>query len=85
MFNFRDISELFLKNKAALMAQDRGDLINKIKEILSNNILAGELAGRASELIVKNRGATMKSIQVIRQLHPELIRNCACVPLREGV
>ncbi len=68
MFNFRDISGLFLKNKAALMAQDCNDLISKIKEILGSSLLSRELVGRAFELIIRNRGATIKNIQVIKQL-----------------
>ncbi len=68
MFNFRDISELFLKNKAALMVSDCDGLIDKIKEILKCDLLAKELAQRSYELILKNRGATIRNIQVIRQL-----------------
>lgn len=69
MFNFRDMSKLFLKNKAAYLAHDGNELVSKIKEILSNSILAKGLAKRAHDLIVNNQGATKKNIQVIRQLY----------------
>ncbi|MDO8489707.1 MAG: 3-deoxy-D-manno-octulosonic acid transferase [Candidatus Omnitrophota bacterium] len=68
MFNFRDISESFLKNKAAKMALDQNELTIQIKEILSNAVVAKEMAERAYALIIANRGATIKNIQVIKQV-----------------
>jgi len=68
MFNFREMSRLFLENKAALMVHDARQLTSATKEILSNNLLAGDLVERAYALIIKNKGATQKNIQIIRQL-----------------
>lgn len=67
MSNFRDISEMFVKNNAAYQVQDPDELVAKIKEILSNNILAKQLTERAYELIIKNKGAIKNNIQIIRQ------------------
>jgi len=74
MFNFRDISELFLKNKAALVACDCGELVTKIKEILGHPLVAQEMAKRAYGLIIANKGATLKNIQVIQQLNGDTPR-----------
>ncbi|MBU4251775.1 MAG: 3-deoxy-D-manno-octulosonic acid transferase [Candidatus Omnitrophica bacterium] len=74
MFNFRDISELFLANQAALVASDSRELVHKVKEILNNNLLAKGLVQRAYELIIKNRGATPKNIQIIKQLSQDTPR-----------
>ena len=68
MFNFCDISELFLKNKAAFMVSNCSELTDKIKETLKSDLLTKELSQRAYELIAKNRGATIRNIQVIQQL-----------------
>ncbi|MCX5699491.1 MAG: 3-deoxy-D-manno-octulosonic acid transferase [Candidatus Omnitrophica bacterium] len=68
MFNFRDISELFLANQAALVAGDSQELTDKVKEILNSSLLAKGLVERAYEIIIKNRGATDKNIQIIKQL-----------------
>jgi 3-deoxy-D-manno-octulosonic-acid transferase len=68
MFNFRKISELFLANQAALMAANSQELADKVKEVLSSNFLAKGLVEHAYELIIRNRGATNKSIQIIKQL-----------------
>jgi len=69
MFNFREISELFLKNKAGFMVRDCGKLVVKIKEILGCPLEAKEMAERAYGLIIANKGATLKNIQVIQQLN----------------
>ena len=68
MFNFRQISELFLANQAALQVADSYELVGKVKELLNNNLLAKELVERAYELIISHRGATLKNVQIIRQL-----------------
>ena len=68
MFNFRQISELFLANQAALLAADSRELADKVKELLSSNLLAKGLVERAYELIIKNRGATTKNIQIIKKI-----------------
>ena len=70
MFNFRQISKLFLANQAALMVRNSQELADKVKELLSNNLLAQGLVQRAYELIIKNRGATNKNIQIIKQISP---------------
>ncbi len=68
MFNFRDISEAFLKNKAAIMASDQNELVVKIKDIFGNTQATKEMVERAYELIIASRGATKKNIQVIKQI-----------------
>ncbi|MFA5350072.1 MAG: 3-deoxy-D-manno-octulosonic acid transferase [Candidatus Omnitrophota bacterium] len=68
MFNFRDISKLFLKNKAAVMVCDSRELASKTKEILSSDLSAEQLVEHAYELIISNRGATKKNIEAIKQL-----------------
>jgi 3-deoxy-D-manno-octulosonic-acid transferase len=68
MFNFRDISELFLKNQAALMVHNHKELAGKIKEILGSNLMAKGLVERAYKLITENSGATLRNLQIIKQL-----------------
>jgi 3-deoxy-D-manno-octulosonic-acid transferase len=68
MFNFRQISELFLANQAALMVDDSQELVNQVKELLNSNLLAKGLVERAYELIVENRGATTRNMKIIKQL-----------------
>jgi len=70
MFNFRDITSLFLRNKAGIMVADAQELVNKTKEILSSSLMAKQLVERAYELIISNRGSTKKNIEIIKQLKP---------------
>ena len=67
MFNFREITSIFLKNQAAIMVHDGGELVGKIKEALSNASETKKMVERAYALIVANRGATIKNIEVIRE------------------
>ncbi|MFA6130157.1 MAG: 3-deoxy-D-manno-octulosonic acid transferase [Candidatus Omnitrophota bacterium] len=68
MHNFRDISRLFLEKKAGIMVHDADELAAKAKEILESSLLAKQLVERAYDLIVSNRGATRRNIEVIKQL-----------------
>jgi 3-deoxy-D-manno-octulosonic-acid transferase len=70
MFNFRDITKLFLKNKAGIMVADAQDLVSKTKAILASNLSAKQLVERAYALIISNRGSTKKNIEIIKQLKP---------------
>ena len=68
MFNFREITRIFLEKKAAIMVRDCSELSGKIKEVLNNEVAAKQMAERAYGLIIDNRGATIKNIQVIKQV-----------------
>ena len=68
MFNFRDITRLFLENKAGFMVENLGQLTDRIKTILGDDVLAEELGLRAYALIASNSGATGRNIQIIKGL-----------------
>jgi len=65
MFNFRDIAELFLNNKAALMVHSQKELEANITDLLNNPDKARELGKTALGLIRKNQGATRRNIESI--------------------
>jgi len=67
MFNFRDISGIFLKSGAAMMANNESELVNGIKYILGNDSKASEMALKARAVIAANKGATGKNIEVIKE------------------
>jgi 3-deoxy-D-manno-octulosonic-acid transferase len=72
MFNFRDISRLFLANQAAAEVRNIQEFFEQVKALLNSGLLAKSQAERAYELIVKNRGATEMNIQVIKGLSQSL-------------
>ncbi|MDD5596200.1 MAG: 3-deoxy-D-manno-octulosonic acid transferase [Candidatus Omnitrophica bacterium] len=68
MFNFRDISELFLKNNGAILVHSQEELAAEIKYLLSHPAKIQEMSQLAQKIISENQGATEKNIQVIRSL-----------------
>ncbi|MBU1125957.1 MAG: 3-deoxy-D-manno-octulosonic acid transferase [Candidatus Omnitrophica bacterium] len=68
MFNFRDISALFIREKGALQVEGPQELVMQIAVLLKDPSQAVRLGARAQELIMKNTGATQKNLEVIREL-----------------
>lgn len=69
MQNFRDISELFLNNKAAIQVKNETELIENIKTLLKNPEQAAQLGQRARDLVSKNSGATAKNLEFIKSIY----------------
>ena len=69
MFNFRNIADLFLKNRAAMLIHNKSELQEKIKYLLVNHQAAAELGRQAKSLIGKNQGATQKTLEYIKSLY----------------
>jgi 3-deoxy-D-manno-octulosonic-acid transferase len=65
MFNFRDISRLYLKNEAAIMVRNQEELKLHLTQLLSNPDKSGELGRRARQLILDNQGATQRNLAEI--------------------
>jgi len=68
MFNFRDIADLFLSNKAAIMVTSQEELISNIVYLLNNPTQATEMGKRAARLILQNQGATRRNAEFIRNV-----------------
>lgn len=68
MFNFRDIADLFLASKAAILVHNQEELKTNIKYLLNNNSRISELGRQARELIRQNQGATRRNAEYIRTL-----------------
>lgn len=68
MFNFRDITDLFLRNNAAIMVRNADQLQGNIEGLLNDPAKAKELGERARKLIQENQGATIRNAQQIKAL-----------------
>jgi 3-deoxy-D-manno-octulosonic-acid transferase len=68
MSNFRDIAELFIKNKAAIMINNQRELEKNIEALLSNPERGMELGSRARQVILDNQGATARNTRYLKQL-----------------
>ena len=68
MFNFRDIASLFLENKACILAHNKEELLEKMKDLLKNPGKGVELSVRAKAIISQNQGATSRNLKYIKNL-----------------
>ncbi|MFA6216842.1 MAG: 3-deoxy-D-manno-octulosonic acid transferase [Candidatus Omnitrophota bacterium] len=68
MFNFRDITDLFLSNQAAVSVSDGQGLQDSITRLLNNPDEIIQLGQRAKKLIVEQRGATEANVKVIKEI-----------------
>jgi len=68
MFNFRDITDLFLENNAAVLVNNEEELMLAIKNLLLEPKRKEELSGKAKELVLQNQGATKNNISAIKEL-----------------
>ena len=75
MFNFRDITALFLKNHACIMAHNKEELFKNIADLLRNPKERDALGARAKALIAQNQGATMRNMEYIKKLMPRGRKN----------
>ena len=68
MFNFKDISQLFLKNKGAVLVHNQKELVSSVRNLLNDPSLVTALGQHAKELIAQNQGATQRNLGFILSL-----------------
>jgi 3-deoxy-D-manno-octulosonic-acid transferase len=66
MFNFRDIAGLFIENKAAILAENREDLVSSIEALLNDSTKVAQLTDNAKKVIMQNQGATKRNLEAIK-------------------
>lgn len=67
MFNFRDITDLFVKNSACIVVHDQVGLRIAVRKLLEDRKYAQELAARALSVVKSNQGATNRSLEVVKR------------------
>ncbi len=70
MFNFKDIADLFLENKACILVRDEEEMIQAMLSLLNNPIKIDDLGRRAQRLILENQGETERNLEYIKQAYP---------------
>jgi len=68
MFNFRDIAGMFLNRQAALMVADAGELESAVRKLLADTAAADALGSAARDIISRNKGATLRNKELIKNL-----------------
>ncbi|MEK7286672.1 MAG: 3-deoxy-D-manno-octulosonic acid transferase [Nitrospirota bacterium] len=66
MENFLEISERFLREKAAIVVGSPEALISEMDRVLSEKALASQLGENARKIVGENQGATEKTVSLIR-------------------
>lgn len=68
MENFRDITDLFLREQAVLQVKDQKELVQQIKFLLDHPSRCKALGALAKNVVEKYRGATQKTLEMIAGL-----------------
>ncbi|MFH1678980.1 MAG: tetraacyldisaccharide 4'-kinase [Candidatus Omnitrophota bacterium] len=68
MFNFREISELFLMKEAASLVHGQEELLNSIRSLLRNPFKLESMGRKAKQLVLENQGATKKNLELIKAI-----------------
>jgi len=68
MFNFKYITNVFLKNKAAIQISNKEDLYEKCKLLLKDAGASGALGRNAQRCVIEQKGATEKNMAQICRL-----------------
>lgn len=68
MFNFRDIAELFLRNNAIIVVHNDEEIAVNVRELLNDASLRQTLGSAGKALILQNKGATARNLELIREI-----------------
>jgi 3-deoxy-D-manno-octulosonic-acid transferase len=66
MHNFKEISNLFLSNNAAIQVNTNNELKQTVLDLLTDNKKSNLIADNAKKLLLENQGAVDKSIAIIK-------------------
>lgn len=70
-WNFRDVVERMLKSDAAVVVRDTSQLTNFLHLCLAKPQYAADLGRRARELVLQQRGAADRTIELMQRLLPD--------------
>ncbi len=68
MFNFRDISQMFLERGAAIRIDNKEELEKTIRKLLLDKDLREKIGREAKSIVEENKGATAKTANLISDL-----------------
>jgi len=71
MDNFKDIVRIFMERKAVIQVEDETDLLVRVRELLKSPEKMNQLGQRAKEVVLGNRGAVEKTIDILSKFLKE--------------
>ncbi|MHC1759694.1 MAG: 3-deoxy-D-manno-octulosonic acid transferase [Negativicutes bacterium] len=66
MFNFKDTYALFSERCACATALDAAELARKIRELLTDPVLAERMGREAAAIVAENQGAAMRTVDQLK-------------------
>ena len=73
MNNFREIASKILSNAAGVQVREASLLPSVVRGLLDNPAARAEMGGNGARLLVENRGATERHMEIIRTFFPEKV------------
>jgi 3-deoxy-D-manno-octulosonic-acid transferase len=73
MNNFREIASKILSSAAGVQVTDASQLLSVIRGLLDNPAAREEMGGNGARLLLENRGATERHMEIIRTFFPEKV------------
>lgn len=67
LFNFAEMSELFVNAKALIKVNDANDLAKQLQALADDETLRTQLGERAQAVVEANRGALAKQLQIVQR------------------
>lgn len=68
LFNFAEISDMLLSNKGMVTVKDSEELAKIVSQLFTDNALRIEMGENARRVVVENRGALKKQLELIQGL-----------------
>ncbi len=68
MENFSEEANLLLESGGGRKVGDEGELLEAVRDVLTHSQPAEAMGQRAREVVLKNRGATLRSLEVLERL-----------------
>ncbi len=68
LFNFKEISELFMQANAMILVDDAATLVKRIESLMQNKTESAEMGKRARAVVDANRGALVKQLEIINNV-----------------
>ena len=65
--NFKEVVEAFIKQHAIVQVRDQEALLVNVRRLLQNPETRQELGKKAKHVILENRGATGKTIDILKE------------------
>ncbi|MGE5194373.1 MAG: 3-deoxy-D-manno-octulosonic acid transferase [Deltaproteobacteria bacterium] len=69
-WNFKDVVELLLSHEAALVVNSAAELTAKLNNLLTDSARAADLGNRGRKIVTAQRGATSRTVELIRKEFP---------------